>query len=268
MAAKLKLKHTLDALGQYAKSLGYWPSGSQWDVYAKQHGYFVTITTCQYTGKSWNELRDDFGFPPREKVYSKEECIAAMQKAAIHLGEFFTKREYEKWHTEDLPSVSQIRRHFQGKFNNAKLAAGLLPNKSWGKEYTDEEIAQALRDCSRDIGKDLFSDDDYLAWADDTRPHIETIRARFGGIANAKKLLGLESFSAGPQYKYTEGRWEIPFMEFLAFALNHDQYEKWAKENNGPSKTAIIDNAGGYEKALLKMVPKYLEKIKAGRIKR
>ena len=40
------------------------------------------------------------------------------------------------------------------------------------------------------------------------------------------------------------------------------------KENNDPSISAVSDNAGGYEKALLKTLPSYIEKVKAGRKKR
>lgn len=160
-----------------------------------------------------------------------------------------------------MPTSAQISRRFRG-FNNAKKAAGLIPNKSFpGKIYTDEELLKALKACSVALGK-KFSETDYMKWNDGTWPHIETIRVRFGSLANAKKLLRLETFKKGPQYKYANGEWQEPLMKYLEEMLNNGSYKKWAIKNNGPSLRALNKNVGGFNKALIIMLKKYIEKLK------
>jgi hypothetical protein len=41
-------------------------------------------------------------------------------------------------------------------WNAAKVEAGLVPNSSWGKEFSDTEILSALRSCAEALGTKLF----------------------------------------------------------------------------------------------------------------
>lgn len=266
-----EIQRSLEAAKMLAEQLGYWPSSRQWDKYAKENG-FMTAGAIRYrTGKNWEDFRKEYGFSRKIREWTAEECIQALQQAAEELGEFFTKREYEAWQNskKNAPTATQISRKFAGSFNNAKRAAGLLLNEPWGKFFSDTEILDALRECSKVYGS-LFSEKDYEKWREDfpDAPNIETIRSRFGGVPEAKKILGLDYYEPSGYAKFDNGRWEDYFLRFLAHALNIENYKTWAKENDGPSINALADNAGGYEQALLAMLPKYIEKIKAGRKKR
>jgi len=264
MAKKLtegKVKKTLNAIKNFADKLNRWPTLKEWDRYAREKGYYTFVGLYYQIGKSWETIRKEMGFPEREKVYSREECIEAVKSAAKALGDFFTRKEYDAWKTETMPTSAQISRQFKG-FNNAKKAAGLIPNKPFlGKTYTEEELLKALKACSLALGE-KFSETDYMKWNNGTWPHIETIRVRFGGLANAKKLLQLETFEKGPQYKYANGEWQEPLMKYLEEMLNSESYKKWAKKNNGPSLRALNKNVGGFDKALIIMLEKYIEKLK------
>jgi len=259
---------TEQAMLNYAKELGYWPSRSQWDKYARENGHMSFVGVYYHTRKGWEAYREQFGFPPREKVFTKDDCISALHQAAQELGQFFTRREYDEWQKKrpDLPSIGQFAGRC-GTWNKAKEEAELFTNAAWGKEFDDNEIIQALKDCSAALGP-LFSEAEYMAWNDGTRPHIETIRKRMGSLPEAKKAMELETYHQGKQTKYTDGRWQEPFLHFISDSLKSDRYFEWAKENGGPSNKALFDNAGGYEKALLEILPLYIEKVTAGRKKR
>ena len=268
---KMKLfKSTEKAILNYANKLGYWPSTSQWDKYAKENNHMTFVGIYYHTRKSWETYRVEFGFPVRDKIYTREECVQAICQAAESLGQFFTRREYEEWQKDnlDLPTAAQISRRCNG-WNNAKKEADLLPNAVMGKQFDNETIFNALRECAKVYG-DLYSEEQYMNWRDGNLeiPHIETIRKRLDSLPEAKRKMNLQSYDEGAQYKYTEGRWKEPFLDFLTHALNNERYQKWAKENNAPSMKALFDNVGGYEKALLETLPMYMEKIKAGRKKR
>lgn len=51
-------------------------------------------------------------------------------------------------------------------------------------------------------------------------------------------------------------------MMFLDEALKRENYCEWAKKYNGPSPKALFDNVGGFDKALIIMLEKYIEKLK------
>lgn len=255
---------------KFARDIGHWPSLKEWDDYAHREGLPVSMTIYYHTKKPWEVLRKELGFPARHRKLSVDDCVLAMKEASIILGEFFTKREYTWWQKEerpDLPSPQQLATRCGG-FNKAKEMAGVLTNRPWGKVYRDEEIIKALENCAAEIGTQ-FSEREYIEWAKERNvPNLETIRVRLGNLAEAKEEIGLKSFPKGPQEKYSELGTENQFMLFLAAALSLENYLRWSKKNNGPKVTVIRRHAGSYEQALLKFLPKYLEKIQMGRKKR
>lgn len=265
---KRNLEQSLKGLQQYVESIGYWPTQKQWNKYAKENNFYSTVGFFERTKKSWETLRQEMGYPPRNKQYTKEDCIKAIKQASNHLGELFTKREYVDWQKDypELPSANKISR-ICGGWNSAKVEAGLFINIAFGKEFTEREIFDALKSCAKIYGV-LFSEEQYLAWRSGNPeiPHIETIRRKLGGIPEAKRKMGLESYAPGPQIKYSNDQWKEPFMRFIVEMLNYNNYIKWAKESDDrPSMSAIVDNAGGYEQALLEVLSVYMKKIKAGR---
>ena len=256
-----RLDASLTALKKYAEKLGYWPSISEWNAYARENGYYQFQGLHYHTKKSWETLRKEFGFPTKQKKFTKEECIEALQKAAEKYGPAIKRKEYNEWQKKhpNTPTSAQLATVF-GSYTNAKIEAGLLPNQVGGKTFTDEEIISALKECAAGIGE-KFSEAQYEKWRNGRRniPSIETIRKRFGSAVEARKKLGLDSFEPGPQYKYDNERWQAPFMEFLREVLSSKNYARWAERNNGPSLKAIRNNAGSYSKALEKMLKIYIK---------
>lgn len=260
-----KLKESLDALVQYARKLGHFPSTADWRKYANEHGYYSAVTIMTHTQKSWEMLRKQLGFEPKIKSYTKEECIKALRKAAEVYGIFIRRREYEEWAKKqgNVPTAAQLISIF-GNYTEAKIASGLFPNEPFGKKYTDEECLEALKACEKDIGP-LFSETDYLEWQKNhpEYPHFETIRKHFGGFNKAKEYLQLATYNKGKNINALEKEeWKSYFYRFIQDMLSIESYEKWAKENNGPSLTTIFRHAGGHKKALLKLLPVYIEELR------
>ena len=256
-----RLDASLEALKKYAEKLGFWPSLSEWNTYARENGYYQFQGIHYHTRKSWETLRKEFGFPTKQKKFTKEECIVALQKAAQKYGSALKRKEYNEWRKSnpDTPSAAQLVTVF-GSYTKAKIEAGLLPNKIGGKTFSDEEIISALKKCAAEIGE-KFSERQYEKWRNNRKniPSIETIRKRFGSAVEARKKLGLDWFESGPQYKYNNENWQAPFMEFLREVLSSRNYARWAKRNGGPSLKAIRNNAGSYSKALEKMLKIFIE---------
>lgn len=265
---KRSLKQSLEALHQYAESLGYWPSRPQWDKYAVENGYYTAMGFWGQTKKGWEVIREEMNIPPKEKRFTREECVQAIRIAADALGVFFTRREYGEWQKEvrpDLPTHMQISNRCRG-WNGAKEEAGLLPNPATGKSFDDEQLIEALRLCEASVGSP-FSEIDYDKWRNGNLdiPTTETIRKRFGGIPEAKQKLGMCYHDQGPQLQYFEGEWKAPMVAFVAEALSTKRYLEWMEKNDGPSTKTLRDHAGGYEKAILEAIRLYAQKVEAGR---
>lgn len=260
------IKHTLEVLKQYASEIGYWPTESQWNQHAKKKNLYVGQTIRLKTEKSWEGLRKEFGFKPKNKTYSKEDCIQGLKKAAEVYGPKLKRKEYEVWRKtqEDVPSPAQISLQFRS-FTNAKIAAGLIPNQILGKTFSNDEIANALKACAKEKGI-LFSDSEYEEWRDGRRdiPTIETVRKRLGSLVEAKQKLGLQGYLPGTNLRaYKENEWKSYFYDFIEDSLSQESYKKWAKRNNAPSISALYRHAGGHTEALLEVLPIFLEEHKA-----
>ena len=137
-----KIVITEQAIKKYAESLGYWPSKRQWGKYAKENAHMSFLGLYYHTKKSWNTYRVEFGFPVREKVFTRGECVQAIRQAAESLGQFFSRKEYEEWQKSHpgLPTPPQISRRCNG-WNVAKQEADLVPNQIWGKQFDDPRIS-------------------------------------------------------------------------------------------------------------------------------
>jgi hypothetical protein len=257
-----RLKKTIRELKKYAEANG-WPSQNQWNAYAKKNDLYTTMGIYYITKLSWDSFRQSLNIPPRNKTFSKENCIQALKKAAEEYGIFIKRSEYTEWQKRhrDMPTAAQISRRCGG-FNTAKELAGLVPNEAVGRTINDEEIRKALTDCARDLGRTKFSEAEYLEWRqnqDIERPHIETIRVRLGGfLPEAKKKLDLDTYHAGPQEKYNETNWLPAVIKFVEEALKLENYEKWLQENSGPSLTVLRRFAGGYKGALKEALSRFI----------
>jgi hypothetical protein len=95
-------------------------------------------------------------------------------------GIFIKRSEYAEWQKNhrDMPTPAQISRRCGG-FNKAKELAGLVPSRVLGRTIDDEEIYKALYDCSKDLGKTKFSENDGLS--------LSVLRRFSGGYEDAVK---------------------------------------------------------------------------------
>jgi len=263
-AENKRLDKTLKILKKYAEANG-WPSQKEWDEYARENNLYSFMGIYYITKLNWETLRQELNIPPRNKTFSRDECIQALKQAAEEYGIFIKRSEYAEWQKNhrDMPTPAQISRRCGG-FNKAKELAGLVPSRVLGRTIDDEEIYKALYDCSKDLGKIKFSEAEYLEWRQKQkteRPHIETIRVRLGGfLPEAKKKLDLNTYYAGPQEKYNETNWLPAVIRFIEDALKLENYEKWRQENDGPSLSVLRRFSGGYNDAVKKALIKYIEK--------
>ncbi|WP_067924841.1 hypothetical protein [Alicyclobacillus shizuokensis] len=257
-----RLDQSLAALKELASQLGYWPSKEQWDEYASVHGLLRYMSMYYHIRKSWNTLRDEMGFSPREVTYTKEDCIRALQEAA-KVAPLLSQDAYEAWQTQhpEYPTLEQVKRRLGGTWNRAKERAGLPTVDPAREGWSDEELRASLLACSAFYGL-KFSEQDYVEWREKhpDRPHIETIRARFGGMAQAKKALGLDAYEVGPPTEYTDAQILSYLLRFLREQISLDAYLQWREVNGGPSMTPIRERFGGYEEALRRSLELYLWK--------
>ncbi|MBU5341319.1 hypothetical protein [Caldifermentibacillus hisashii] len=259
-----KLKESIKALKERASELGYWPPKREWDIYAKENGYYSMVSIRKKSRKTWEELREEFGFEAKIKRYTADDCIRALQSAAEEYGPKLSIRQYEAWAKTqtDVPSTMQISTIFK-TYANAKIKAGLIPNQVTGKIFTVDEILEALKKCAEEKGV-LFTDADYEEWRKGKKemPSIETIRKRLGSLVLAKEQLGLEYYQMGENARrYEENEWRAYFYDFISHSLSIESYKRWAKENNAPSVSVLFRRTGGHKKALLELLPIYIDDL-------
>ena len=197
--------------------------------------------------------------------FTKKECIEALQSAANVYGRALTRKQYIEWQKEnqDKPTAKQIAYAF-GTFTEAKRQADLYPNKIKGKYFTDEEMIEALKVCSLDLGR-KFSEVDYEKWRNKRKeyPSITAIRQRLGGNLNVvKEAIGLVSFPVGAVEKYEHDNWKSYIIDFIHHSLTWEKYEEWAKQNDAPSTSTLHVRVGGFRKALMSALPDYIEFLK------
>jgi len=107
-------------------------------------------------------------------VYSREECIEALQATAGELGRPPRRQEFI---TEfEGPSHSPLRRHF-GTWNEALQAAGLQTY-----EYSEAELAAIIREVD-DRVDGLLTASAYAYASDDNHPHWKTFAERAESFA-------------------------------------------------------------------------------------
>jgi len=197
--------------------------------------------------------------------FSKKECIEALQSAASVYGRALTRKQYIEWQKDkkDQPTAKQISYAF-GTFTEAKRQADLFPNKIKGKFYTDEEILEALKACSADLGR-KFSEVDYEKWRNKRKeyPSITAIRQRLGGNLNLiKEAVGLVSFPVGGVEKYENDNWKSYIIDFIHYSLTWEKYKEWSKQNDAPVTSTLHRRVGGFRKALILTLPDYIEFLK------
>lgn len=119
-------------------------------------------------------------------TYTDDELLEIIRKLNKSLGREPQTSDLEK--DKNLPTRETYRKRFGG-FLNAKKLAGVGRGKVYVGPYTDSELLLKLRGLYEETGK-IPTCSDIRKRAD--MPSTDTYRVRFGGVANARKLAGLE----------------------------------------------------------------------------
>jgi hypothetical protein len=246
---KAIVEKTIAELIKYSKRRGF-PTTRGWTQYAKENGLLTAYQLIHYTKKFWYDIRDELGFKydlqARQKQKLEQErqvAIQQLQEAAKELGENFTKRQYADFaKVNGCYSIMQLARLFQGKFNNAKLAAN-LPIFIAEDKFSDEDICLAVKECSAYYGR-RFSEAEYEEWRkqDKKRPQIGTVRMRLGSIPKLKNTLGMDSYEihAAENIDITKEYCLSAVKKFVSEMLSNENYQRWAKKNNMPAYTTVL----------------------------
>lgn len=260
-----KLKETLDELKKYAEQLGYFPTSTEWNAYALNK-YLTVSSITRNTGKTWEELRKEFGFKPKNKRFTKEEIIKQLQQAAKEVNGNLTLKRFLEWRGNNPEIVTQgiIEKTF-GSFNEAKKAAGLPVSKTFRHKYTLKEVEKALIDCYNEIG--LFSNRDYDEWTKRKSkegkiyPSLSVVIKMAGYVNDLKRRLGIPVYEKSISVKpITEDEVIRSLKQFVRENLKRVDYEKWSMEYNKPS-LSTLDKFGGYKKLLKKVLKEMSDEI-------
>lgn len=252
---KAIVEKTIAELTEYSKKQGF-PTTRGWTQYAKENGLLTAYQLIHYTKKSWYDIRDELGFKydlqARQKQKLEQErqvAIQQLKETAKALGENFTKRQYADFAKgKGYFSLGQLVRLFQGKFNNAKLAAG-LPIFIAEDKFSDDDIVKAIKACSVFYNHRKFSESEYMEWREQekiNRPHIETIRKRLGFLPEVKTMLNMETYEihAATNPDLTKEYCLSAVKKFVNEMLSNENYAEWAKRNNMPAYTTVLSKTG------------------------
>jgi hypothetical protein len=248
---KAIVEKTIAELTEYSKKQGF-PTTRGWTQYAKMNGLLTAYQLIHYTKKSWYDIRDELGFKydlqarQQQKLEQERQvAIQQLRETAKVLGENFTKRQYADFaKVKGYFSIGQLTRLFQGKFNNAKLAAG-LPVFLADDKFTDSEIVQAIKACSDYYKNRRFSETEYEAWRlqdAKNRPQIETVRRRLGSLPKLKTMLDMDTYEihAADDPNLTKEYCISVVKKFINEMLSNENYTEWAKKNNMPAYTTVL----------------------------
>lgn len=259
-----RLEKSLAALKEFSKELGYWPSTTEWNAHSLNQ-YLSGMSISRNTKKTWEEMREQFGFKPKSKKFTKEEALSSLVLASEDNKGNLTLKKYNEWRKKYPDSVTQgrIERLF-GSFNNAKREAGLPVLKPYRKKYTIQEIEQALIDCSKDLGG-LFSNTEYDKWTKQKGvkgiqyPSLRVVINTTDSIQETKKRLGIPTHvKYMPMDKISKEEMEKGLNEFVVEQLQQVKYRRWSIERGKPS-ISTLSNFGGYYKLLSDVLKKRLE---------
>ena len=75
------LKTSLKELRSFSEELGYFPTTTEWNIHALNK-HLTAHSIIRNTGKTWEEIRKEMGFKPKNRRCTKEGIIMAIKKAA------------------------------------------------------------------------------------------------------------------------------------------------------------------------------------------
>lgn len=247
----LSTQECLNLLITYCSEKGEFPTTREWNEYAQKNNSLSAYALTYRLKKGWYEIRRDLGFESKTKqsfVTKKEQdkilAITHLKLAAEHFGGFLSKDDYSEFAKNNgYISIGRISSIF-GKFNNAKIAAG-LPVILGKDKYTDKDIVNALKECSEFYNHKVYSEHEYETWRKAQKtdiPHIETIRHRAGFIPEVKSNLAMKFHEFAVCDKDITGEECISIViKFIDESTSSQMYKEWSKKNNMPDVSTLID---------------------------
>ncbi|MCI1882268.1 MAG: hypothetical protein LKI94_08770 [Sporolactobacillus sp.] len=187
--------------------------------------------------------------------HDNTDCMQAMKAASVYLGFSFTRAQYSQWHKEhpEYPTVAQISRRLHG-FNQAKVAAGLIPNAARGSggHYNDQELIEAAALCFSENGHRL-NETIYRAWRANhpDAPSPSTIRTRIGSFAMLADELHNQK---NPAFKKQLAR-------FIDEQLSEESFAAWADARHIPVRPFLAAHSSNYEQMLRLCLRNFLSKL-------
>ncbi|MCY9308676.1 hypothetical protein MOF23_06765 [Bacillus inaquosorum] len=130
-------KELIEALQHKAKELGRLPKGREIKQWATIRNHFG----------SFHKGLEVAGLIPnntRKKPYTKESLIEILRQKADELGRSPKAKEVKQ--------KAIIIKHF-GSFNDGLKAAGLTPNQTRRKKYTEENLIEILQQKAKELGR-------------------------------------------------------------------------------------------------------------------
>ncbi|TMW71000.1 hypothetical protein [Alteribacter natronophilus] len=168
----------------------YFPGAREYDQFARERQLVSSFAIRKETGKTFEAIRMEMDLPDKHQAH-RDECISALQQAALIYSEQITLSQYRTWYKEDpenRPSPGQVSRA-AGTFNQAKIRAGLEPNyRNMERFMTREKCLEALEKAVACHG-DMLTQKDYDIWRSEEDPSGRTIGNRFGTFQTAVEAL-------------------------------------------------------------------------------
>jgi uncharacterized protein YejL (UPF0352 family) len=184
----------LQALRDLAAELGRAPTGDEMQARPD-----LPSTKPYYKRLGgWNAALKAAGLEPYRRpvlVYSDEQLLQILRDLAAELGH--SPRQSELKARPGTPALNTYERRF-GSWTAALKAAGLKPYRRRARAFSDEQLLQALRDLTAELGRPPTKKQ---LQARPDLPPLGAYYARFGrSWTAALKAAGIEGTSRSPNY--------------------------------------------------------------------
>lgn len=185
--------YTKEEINEIVKNINEKVEGSlsqkEYKEYKKEkHPSFQIIISIY---DSWDNAKRELGIEINEnEIYSKEDCIKAMEEVNNMIKENLSINKYNVNKKDSHPSYYTITDKFEN-WNEAMEKAGFKVNKKASRNYSKEDCIKALKKANS-LTEDLLSAPEYKELKQDSDPSVNSIRSNLGSCNKAKKEAGLK----------------------------------------------------------------------------
>lgn len=196
---------------------------------------------------------------PLARRVNRETMIEQLKTLEKKLGRMPRSRDINRAAPRgEILGTAELLKEF-GSFHNIYQAAGwAVPYRT----YTEQEIAESLRQMTRRLGHLPRQKDIYEASSKGDFPSLEAIRKRYGSLGKARRILRLDKIAGKPVRKpaphpYAWAEVEIiESLQKLTLRLGHlpryQDVDEASSRGETPSTTTLENRFGSFSKALKK----------------